>query len=159
MRISTSLVISFLMLALSVTGANARIQIEGVYAFGEETSASDRLCSITKEAAIAAVEATLRANRIPLLSSEDSYGNISAYVNFTSLDYSDSACAVSWSLEFRIWGSGKYLQYDRPLRGNVKLCGGGGILSGSRVSLSPRIREKYQTATEICISAVETADE
>jgi hypothetical protein len=142
--------------------ASARIKIDGVHVFGESLRDTARQCSLTLEPSVAAVESTLRSNAIPLLSDSESWRTDfiqpNAYINFVPVSLSSSSCALSWRLNF-------YLLREIPIPGEktlfseVELCSESGVLSGPTVNLQSRVNEELRTATEVCISRIETLDE
>ena len=96
--------------ALGVTGpAYARIKIGGVYVYSERISTQGASCGLSSDSAVAAVESTLRANRIELFSKSDNrrFKEFSAYVNLTAQPI-PRGCGVSWQLTFSIYGETTY---------------------------------------------------
>lgn len=139
--------------------AHARIKIEAVWVFGEGDDAYNKSCSAAHTSAVSAVEATLRANNIKLLS-KSGPGDISAYVNLNPVSTSDRSCALNWSVIFRIYGEKtEYGPNKVRLRGFVELCSVSGIMIGPTYNLQTRVNDELRSATEKCISEVEKNDE
>ena len=135
--------------------AHARIKIEGVYVFGEADSADGKSCGVAYTSAVSAVEATLRANNIKLLSSS-ALDDISAYVNLNPVPTSDRSCALSWNVRFRIYGKKTaYGPNKVSLGGDLVLCKDSGVMTGPTYTLQTRVNDELRSATEKCISEVE----
>lgn len=152
---------AFLALGIFLTFGNpalARIEIEGVNVYSEKESESDIACGMYQAAVTAAVESTLRANRIPVLSDEEKTGHISAYANFTALDL-DAHCSVSYRLVFELYGGVPYRQSGKEVYGNLNLCSKGGIINASKADVSETVLTSIRSFTEQCISETERADE
>jgi hypothetical protein len=133
--------------------AQAQSELGSIYVMGETDQPNYQACGVSFESTIAAVQSVLRQNRIPV-SFDNSHGQIRAYVNFTPLSIS-GICALSYDIQFDIWGSAFFKTLGKSVSGEVVVCQNGGIMTGPTYDLQERLNVAYADLTRKCISEIE----
>jgi hypothetical protein len=139
------------------TPAFGQSHIGDVYVYGERDSPDDTSCNIRKLSAVAAVQATLRENRIPISYKRTNAGHVRAYVDFTSINFTSAPprCVVAFQIRFEFFGQAFFPGLKRLIGEPVLLCENGGVMSGPNYDLQDRLNTRYIDLTRQCISEID----
>ena len=128
------------------------LTIPGAYVYSEAGGSEEARCGLSNTSSVAAVESSLRQNRINV---EGESSNYSFYINSNSL-FMGNTCVVNTDLQVYFLNNVEVpSQKNKSIWATVELCSKSFIGSGPAYNMQARINEKLKDITDQCISKIE----
>jgi hypothetical protein len=145
-------VLIFFAVGLLFTAFVSAQTIKSAHVFGEAGTDDNKTCQFGYASSIAAVESTLRYNK---LSVDKKPNGIVFYLNVVNTEINSYNCSVGLKLEVKYYDIVRIPGSGKKISASILLCSEGGAGMMSKINMQSKVNETLQDYANQCISEIE----